>query len=198
MQGIENITRRIQADTQAEVDRILADAQQDADKIRAKYAAKADRETEDLLARGKALAQERVHCIHSAAQMESRKMTLAAKQELIDRAFELALEQLLSLPEEDYISLLADLALQAGSGTESILLNPKDREKLGQKVLTLVNKRAGEVGKTGKFTLSPQTAPIQGGLLLSGGAVEVNCALETLVQMQRTEAAGEVSRLLFP
>lgn len=198
MQGIENITRRIQADTQAEVDRILADAQQDADKVRAKYAAKADREAEDLLARGKVLAQERVHCIHSAAQMESRKMTLTAKQELIDRAFELALEQLLSLPEEDYISLLADLALQAGSGTEAIMLNPKDRENLGQKVLKLANKRAGEAGKPGKFTLSPETAPIQGGLLLSGGAVEVNCALETLVQLQRTQAAGEVSRLLFP
>lgn len=198
MQGIDNITRRIQADTQAEVDRILADAQQDADKIRAKYAAKADREAEDLLARGKVLAQERVHCIHSAAQMEARKMTLAAKQEMIDRAFELAVQQLLNLPEEEYIALLADLAVQAGSGTEAILLNQKDREHLGQKVLKLANKRAGEAGKPGKFTLSPETAPIQGGLVLSDGAVEMDCALETLVYLQRAQAAGEVSRLLFP
>ncbi len=198
MQGIDNITRRIQADTQAEVDRILADAQQDADKIRAKYAAKADREAVDQLARGKVLAQERVQCIHSAAQMDARKMTLAAKQELIEQAFELAVKQLLSLPEEEYISLLADLAVQAGKGTEAILLNPKDRDALGQKVLKLANKRAAAAGKEGKFTLSPDTAAIQGGLLLSDGAVEMDCALETLVYLQRTEAAGEVSRLLFP
>ncbi len=198
MQGIDNITRRIEADTQAEVDRILADAQQEADKIRANYAAKADREAADQLARGKVLAQERVHCIHSATQMEARKLTLAAKQEMIDQAFALAVQQLLALPEADYIALLADLAVQAGSGTEAILLNPKDRDALGQKMLKLANKRAAEIGKPGKFTLSPDTAPIQGGLLLSDGAVEMDCALETLVELQRAQAAGEVSRLLFP
>ena len=36
-----------------------------------------------------------------------------------------------------------------------------------------------------------------GGLLLSDGAVEVNCALETLVRLSRTDVTGEVSKLLF-
>jgi V/A-type H+-transporting ATPase subunit E len=49
----------------------------------------------------------------------------------------------------------------------------------------------------GGITLSEQTRPIQGGLLLSSGAVEVNCALETLVRLSRTELTHEVSELLF-
>lgn len=197
MQGIENITGRIQADAQAEIDRILADAQAEAEKIRAGYAARADREAADILSRGERSAQERGSRLVSAAQMEARKLTLAAKQEMLDRAFDLALEQLLSLPEGEYIALLAGLAAQAGTGTETIILNAADREKLGAQVVAQANLAMTQAGKTGSFTLADQTRPIRGGLLLSDGAVEINCALETLVRLQRGELTGEVSKLLF-
>lgn len=197
MQGIENITGRIQADAQAEIDRILADAQAEAEKIRAGYAARADREAADILARGERSAQERGSRLVSAAQMEARKLTLAAKQEMLDKAFDLALEQLLGLPEADYIALLAGLAIHAGTGTETIILNAADREKLGAQVVAQANLVMTQAGKTGSFTLADQTRPIRGGLLLSDGAVEINCALETLVRLQRGELTGEVSKLLF-
>ena len=58
MTGIENITGRIQADVQGEIDRIQADARAEAEKISASYAARADRECADLLSRGEAAAQE--------------------------------------------------------------------------------------------------------------------------------------------
>lgn len=197
MQGIENITGRIQADAQAEIDRIQADAQAEADKIRAGYAARADREAADILARGERSAQERSSRLVSAAQMESRKLTLAAKQVMLDRAFDLALDKLLSLPEAEYVALLAGLAVHAGEGDEAIILNAADREKFGAQVVAQANLAMTQAGKTGSFTLSDQSRPIRGGLLLSDGAVEVNCALETLVRLQRGELTGEVSKLLF-
>ena len=113
MTGIENITGRIQADAQAEIDRIQADARREAERISAGYADRADRECADLLARGEKSAQERGSRLVSAAEMESRKMTLAAKQEVLDQAFELALQKLLSLPQADYVALLAKLAASA-------------------------------------------------------------------------------------
>ena len=54
-----------------------------------------------------------------------------------------------------------------------------------------------KAGKPGKFTLSAETRAIRGGLLLSDGAVEVSCALETLVRLQRGEISGEVAKALF-
>ena len=51
MTGIENITGRIQADVQGEIDRIQTDARAEAEKISASYAARADRECADLLSR---------------------------------------------------------------------------------------------------------------------------------------------------
>lgn len=198
MTGIENITGRIQADAQAEIDRIQADARREAEKISAGYAARADRECADLLSRGEKSAQERGSRLVSAAEMESRKMTLAAKQEVLDQAFDLALQKLLSLPQADYAALLAKLAASAArSGQEQIILNPEDRKKVGEQVVSQANQLLSKAGLAPKLSLSEQIRPIQGGLLLSDGAVEVNCALETLVRLSRTEATGEVSKLLF-
>ena len=198
MTGIENITGRIQADAQAEIDRIQADARREAEKISAGYAARADRECAELLSRGEKSARERGSRLVSAAEMESRKMTLAAKQEVLDQAFALALQKLLSLPQADYVALLARLAVSAApAGQAQIILNPADREKLGAQVVAQANQLLSQSGSKAKLSLSEQTRPIQGGLLVSDGAVEVNCALETLVRLSRTEATGEVSRLLF-
>lgn len=198
MQGIENITGRIQADAQAEIDRIQADAQAQADKIRAGYTARAQRESADILAKGEKSAQERGARLVSAAEMEARKMTLAAKQEVLDEAFDLALDKLLKLPEDEYIALLAKLAANAArTGHEQIILNQSDRTRFGVKIAAQANELLAAAGRTGELTLAPQSQPIQGGLLLSDGAVDINCALETLVRLSRTEVTGEVSKLLF-
>ncbi len=125
-------------------------------------------------------------------------MTLAAKQEMLDQAFALALEKLTQLPEADYVSLLARLAASAAvSGKEALLFNAADREKVGSTVVSNANALLAEAGKPAALTLSDQTRAIRGGLLLSDGAVEVNCALETLVRLSRSEVTGEVSKLLF-
>ena len=195
MTGIENITGRIQADAQAEIDRIDADARAQADKITAAYAARAERECADILERGAKSAAERGDRLVSAAQMEARQMNLAAKQEVLDKAFALALSKLLAMPEADYAARLAVSA--ARTGREEIILNPADREKLGEQVAAEANALLVKDGRTGALTVSQQTQPLKGGLLLSDGAVEVNGALETLVRLSRTDVTGEVSKLLF-
>lgn len=198
MNGIENITGRIEADAQAEIDRIQADAAREAEKIRAGYAARAQREASDILTRGEKTAAERGSRLVSAAQMEARKMNLAAKQEVLDKAFALALEKLTQLPEEEYVALLAGLAVSAAStGGEKLIFSPADRARYGVKVATRANAALEAAGRTGALTLSEQTREIRGGLILSDGSVEVNCALETLVRLSRSEITGEVSKLLF-
>lgn len=198
MTGIENITGRIQADAQAEIGRIQADARAEAEKIAAGWAARADRECAGLIARGEKSAREQADRLISAAGMESRQMALGAKQEMLDQAFELALNKLLSLPAADYTALLASLAASAArTGREELLLNQADRKRCGAQVVEQANALLSKAGRPAELTLSRQTRPIRGGLLVSDGTVETNCALETLVRLSRTEMTGEVSRLLF-
>lgn len=227
MNGIEKITQRIDQDAQGEIDKILADARAQAAEITARYEAQAQKEAGDIVARGEKNAAEREERLASVAQMEAKKMTLATKQEMLDKAFELALDRLVSLPDEEYVALLADLAVKAAvTGREQLIFSKKDRARVGKQVVTAANEKlakavapdlpgslteskAGAIldkvvtgasailAGTGMLTLSEETRPMRGGFILSDGDVEVNCAFETLVRLQRGEISGQVAKALF-
>ena len=194
MDGIEKITGRIAEDAGREVDGILTEARRQADEITARYEAQAKRESEEILARGKRNAEERVERLASVAQLDARKLELAAKQEMLSKAYDLALEKLVNLPDKEYVNLLADLAVKASStGREAVIFSQKDRARYGKAVVTQANEKLGD----GHLTMSEQSRPIQGGLILSDGDVEVNCTFETLVRLQRGEMDREVAKVLF-
>ena len=194
MNGIEKIIDRISGDAQAEIDAVLAQARAEADEITAKYEAQAKAEADEILKRGSAAAAEREERLASMAQMEGRKAELAAKQEVIEEAFALALSKLQALPEDKYVELLAGLAAKASAtGKEKLIFSAKDRDTVGKKVVDA----ASALVAGGAFVLSDETRAINGGFVLSNGAVEVNCSFETLVRLQKAEITGEVSRVLF-
>ena len=194
MNGIEKITGRIASDAAQEIESIQAEARRQAEEITARYAEQAKRESQELLERGRRSAEDRVERLASVAQLEARKLELATKQEMLSKAYDKALEQLLNLPDQEYTALLADLAVKASStGQEAVILSQKDRTRFGKQVVTLANEKR----KDGRLTLSGETRSIQGGLVLSDGDVEVNCTFETLVRLQRGGLEREVAKVLF-
>ena len=226
MEGIEKITAKLEQDAQAEIGRLMAEADQKIQAIRANAAAQAQQEANEIVEKGRMAASERLERLSSASQMERRKLELAAKQEVLGEAFDLALEKLCTLPEQEYIDLLARLALEASSsGKEQIIFSQKDRAKVGKQVVMAVNdallkERAPglpeEVTKsrmgtlmdklihnttaivTGAgLTLSEQTREIKGGFIMVDGDVEINCAFETLVRLQREGMEKKVADTLF-
>ena len=193
MNGIEKITQRIASDAQAEVDRILGDARDEAGRIAANYRAQADAEAAELAAKNEKAAAEREERLVSAAQMEARKVQLAAKQEMVEKAYIQALDKLCALPEEQYVALLADLLVKASSnGKEEAVFSPEDRERVGEAAVAKANELSGK-----QLRLSDETQPIRGGFILKDKNVEVNCTFETLVRLQKAETAGAVAQKLF-
>lgn len=195
MNGIEKITARIQAEAQADIDRVLSDAKEQAAQIAAKFQAQADAERAEQASRNEKAAAEREERLVSVAQMEARKVTLAAKQEMVDKAYELALQKLQKMPEKKAVKVLTSLLVQAApDGQGSVVFSADDRERVGEAAV----KQANEALKNGKLTVAKETRPIQGGFILVNGSVEVNCTFDTLVRLQRTETAGAVAKQLFP
>ena len=195
MNGIEKITQRITEDTDREIAGIQAQAKEQADAITADYQERVRVEAEEGATRGKTAAQEREDNLARMAQMEAKKQTLAAKQKMLNRAFDLALEKLSGLPEADYVKLLAELAAKAArSGKEEVILSKKDHDGVGAAVVSAANALLG--GK-GALALSAQTRDTRGGLILSDGEIEANCTFETLLRLQETEIAGEIANVLF-
>lgn len=195
MNGIERITARIDAETQAEIDRIRENAEAEAEKITQRYRSQAETEAADLRERNARAAAEREERLVSSAQMDARKTALAARQEMVDKAYALALEKLCTLSDEQYIQTVASLLVQAApDGTGEVIFSKEQRERVGSAAVALANSRLGG----GKLTVSDQTRPLKGGFILSNGRVEVNCSFDTLVRLQRTETAGAVAGQLFP
>jgi len=227
MEGIEKITAKIAQDAQADIARLDRETQEQIEALRAQARAQAEKEGAEILARGRKAADERLERLESAAKMERRKLELAAKQEVLGEAFDLALEKLCTMPEQEYIQLLTGLALEASvTGREQLIFSAKDRAQVGKQVVVaaneamasrvapelpgaitdskvgaflgkVVNTTAAMVSGTAMLTLSQETRDIKGGFIMVDGDVEVNCAFETLVRLQREKLEKRVADVLF-
>ena len=204
MNGIEKITGQIDADVQKEIDAALDQARAQAQEIEDRYASQAQTQAEAIRRKGEQDAAHRQERLVDVAKLEARKTILAAKQELVGQAFDLALKKLLELPDQEYISLLAKLAVSASrTGREQVILSQKDRSRYGKQAVTMANdmlaKKAGpRAAQTdGMLTLAEESRPMAGGLILRDGKVETNCSFEVLIHLQRDALSAEVARALF-
>ena len=196
MEGIEKITARIIEDAEREIAQIQQENEKRINALTAEAKSAAEQESLELLTRG--AAEERRERLSSSAAVECRKMELAAKQELLNEAFAAAVEELCHLPREKYLALIASLAAEVAEGGEEMILSPQDASEIGPEVVLLANTALREAGKPGKLTLSAEPRSIPGGFILSHGDVELNCAFDTLVRLQREKLEKEVAAILFP
>lgn len=189
MNGIEKITARIETDAKAEVAEILREAEEKAAAIREQYKAQAQAEAKAAEAAGKEAAQRQAERLESAAQMEAKKRLLAAKQACLNDAFDKAQEKLLALDEGEYAQLLAKTAVKASkTGKEEIILNAKDRERVGPQVVAWANtllaeaaapKAAEKAGKVGGKAGAVLSAVVTGANALLQGTAQLTLAQDT-------------------
>ncbi len=194
MKGTEKLIAHIKADADAQVNAILAQAEQQCAGIRGDFDKQAAALYAERLRAGVKETQDKVDGEARIARMEGRKELLAAKQELVSRSFRKAQEQIVSLPEEQYVAFLAKLAAQASvTGEEKIVLNARDRKAIGEKLVKAANARL----KNGRLSLAEETGDFAGGLILRRGSIEANCTVELLVELSRSELSAQVAEILF-
>lgn len=195
MNGIDKIIARLQSDTQTEIDALNAETEARCAALRAEYAEKARAVYDARIRTGTEECRVQGERLASAADMESRKGMLAFKQSLVSDAFLGAVKQLTELPRDEYVSFLAGLAAKAAAdGTEELVFNAKDAAAVGADVAKAAN---ALLGAKGRLTVSPQTRDIPGGVIVRQGDIETNCAVDVLVQMQRSALASQVAEVLF-
>jgi V/A-type H+-transporting ATPase subunit E len=194
MKGTEKIIAHIQADADAQAAEILARADARCAEIRETYEQKAKEAYAETIRAGVKENQDRLDSMERLAKMESRKAVLALKQDMVAKSFDRAVDQLVALPEAQYIALLAKLAVKASvTGDEEIVLNARDRKAVGEKLVKAANEKLGG----GKLRLAKETGSFKGGLILRRGNIEANCTAELLVDLCREEMAAELAGVLF-
>ena len=195
MNGIEKISARILADAETEAAAIRAQAGEKAAQLRADYDRRIELEQQRLK---QAEADKQLERDQGAARMAARRQLLETKQALVDAAFRQAEQQLLSLPTAEYTKLCAQLAARASaSGSEELIFCAEDRERVGQAVVEQANALLQKAGKAAKLTLSAETRPMRGGVVLKDGLVETNCSIGTMISGLRPALSGKVAACLF-
>ncbi|MBP3570984.1 MAG: V-type ATP synthase subunit E [Clostridia bacterium] len=219
MTGLEKVTGKIIADAEADARVILERAEAECEAIKAKYAAATEAEVEKLTDECDRECQALIIRARSSAAMAKRNAVLEARAKLIDDAYATAEKQIRSMSGEQYLDLLqkmlrSALKSQLDGEEESmrlygedispavyeVVLNTRDRETYGEKLLEAY--RAGYGARLSpvvlqRLRLAPDTAPIDGGLVLRCGPVETNCSLSMLMAANRRETEARVSRILF-
>lgn len=193
MNGMEKITARMKEDAARSLSELNAQTEQELRRIREESAARAEKERETAGGHAHLAAQERYERLCSAAEMETRKLTLSAKQEVLAETYDRALEILCSMPREEYLSLLVHLLKAAGGkGDEKIALSAKDRDEMGETLVERANKELNA-----HYTLAGEAADIRAGLVLICKECDVNCSFETLLALSREKTERGAAKLLF-
>ena len=219
MTGLEKVTGKIIADAEADARVILERAEAECEAIKAKYAAATEAEVEKLTDECDRECQALIIRARSSAAMAKRNAVLEARAKLIDDAYATAEKQIRSMSGEQYLDLLQKMLRSAlnsqlegeeesmrlygediSPAVYEVVLNTRDRETYGEKLLE--SYRAGYGARLSpvvlaKLRLAPDTAPIDGGIILRCGPVETNCSLSMLMAANRRETEARVSRILF-
>ena len=106
MKGIETIAERILADARAKANAILQEADEKVRQQQEESQRQAEADLENARQQAKQQAEELRRRNQRTDLLESKKQQLAARQQLLDEAYDRALQRLTSLDDKAYLELL--------------------------------------------------------------------------------------------
>lgn len=189
--AIDNITSRIIYDAEKEAAVITKDAEERKEKILSDARKAAEEKREAFRTRGEAERASLVERNAAVAKIDAGKLILEEKQALIERCLSEAVNKVASMEETEYMKFLVDTALSLAPDGGELILNEKDRERFGEKLLDHL--KDGE----GKYSLSDEIRGMKGGLVVKKGNVYLNGSLEARIESLKNELVPEVAAILF-
>lgn len=131
-------------------------------------------------------------------ELEQKKLLLSAKREQLDRAFDLALEKMRSMPDEQAKAYLKRVLLSACEGDEAVIVGTHKAACFSQAFIDDVNAALVAEGRKGKLSLSGKKREGVTGVILSRSESEIDCTFEALLGASRFEMEQTVATILFP
>lgn len=198
MSKIDNLTSKILEDAKAQQKQILDDAKNQGEAIITAKVKEAMILQEDILqkATNEGLAKE--DRIISNATLKIRNEKLEAKQEVIARVFDEAIESLSKKSTEEFISFVKNniLALDI-LGDEKLILNSEGMKAITSEVVNDINGSLANKGKRNEIKISETVGNFKGGFILERNGIEINYTYEALISSIKDELEYEVAKVLF-
>ncbi|MCQ4022638.1 MULTISPECIES: V-type ATP synthase subunit E [unclassified Ruminococcus] len=194
MNGLDKILQQIKEDSDAAVAKIKGEAEKSAFDNKQKILKEAEKEVAAITAKTQSECEDIKTRSESSASLVKKQAMLNAKQKIISDLIKKAHKSLLSLPENEYFSIIKKMVEKNSHKNEQgkIAFNKADSKRLPKDFGNALSQLSN-----GMLTLTDDTANIDGGFVLIYGGIEENCSFDAIFSEKYDELQDEVYSLLF-
>lgn len=193
MSGLDKILSKILADATAKGELEIAEAQRKADAFLAADAADAAVLAQKRVAGAKAEAQLHIDRSRSAAKLQSRRLLLQERNQIIDEVLAEVKVSVCALPDQEYFDMVKRFVLSHAQNDPGLLvLNKRDLSRLPAGFADALSKELAQ-----PLTISGTAGEFDAGCVLIFGEVEYNGTLDALVNEKKDELRDLLNKELF-
>lgn len=194
MSGIDKITEKILEQSRLQAENRIAHAMETSEKAEESLKKRFDRTLDYERKRALDDGEEAAKRVIANVKLEGRKKKLSARQDAVNSVFSKAVEKIASLPEKEYVSFMAGLALSVlTKESNELILNKRDHDKVADKILKAVLDKSPDAA----VTVSDETISCAGGLVVRNGNIQTNLTLESIFRLEREKLEADVVGLIF-
>lgn len=190
------------AENLAIIEKIIADAKVSAKEIKSQAKSNVDEitseadETSNLfLSRQRAELQKECQLVkerkNTVAVLDARKISLKAKQDLIDECFIQAETKILSLPKDKYLDFIKSLLVKYAENGEEVVFGKTEKAITKEFVESVAD------AKKIKLTIAKEPENFVGGIILRSKILDKNLTLKAILRGMREETEQETAKILF-
>ena len=187
---------------EAIVEKIISDAHLKADSIVAEANAKADEiisaaaeECKEYMYSFKSETDKMIFDVDArtktVAELDARKLTLAAKTKVLDVVYERTLENLRNLDKEAYSALVFGMLENAKDG-DVVTISKREKDIVTKESLAEFAKKKGI-----KLTLAEQFGDFDGGIVRGGNGVDKIFTFEVEVALLKEQTEAKTAKEIF-
>lgn len=187
----EAIIDKILSDANLKGDAIIGEANEKADEI----ISLAANQCKDYLYKSKTeidrLTLEIDERSRSVAELDARKLLLAAKAQVLDSVYAKTLEKLRNLDKEQYSALIFSMLENAKDG-DVVTVSEREKDIVTKESLADFAKKKGI-----SLTLADKFGDFDGGVIISENGVDNNFTLEVEVALLREQTETKIAKEIF-
>lgn len=127
----------------------------------------------------------------SVAELDARKLLLAAKAQVLDSVYAKTLEKLRNLDKEQYSALIFSMLENAKDG-DVVTVSEREKDIVTKESLADFAKKKGI-----SLTLADKFGDFDGGVIISENGVDNNFTLEVEVALLREQTETKIAKEIF-
>lgn len=195
MSGIDNIVQKINEDNQQKIKQLEDETAIQIEEINSLEDKKAQESIDKLEADTNKKVAEIERNAKSGAEMANRQELLKTRQDMLDVAFDKALEALKAMDNSKRSAYAKAMILSSAQGDETIVASSSD-SVFTDSFLSELNSALSAAGKQGNLKYELTGDKIDG-LVLKKDGMEINLTYDAVIRQIKGEIDSEVSKILF-